>query len=162
MKKKLTKKTLGGNKGAIKISPLGKAWKDFSRNKKSDEKLLKFYEVFLNANFWIKLDPSEEKNYAKFKKQGIKAGEKFRAAMASDDTLPLFEVNKELQKMADKGIKKGEKIAYECVRQSGGDIINGFSKNLNYSIKIKGVRDFVRLYPENVAFLKKNFKEFAR
>src|SRR6266567_1471979 len=99
-------------KEPVKVSRLGKAWKDFAKNKNNDEKLVKFYEVFLNTNFWIKLDPSEEKNYARFKKQGIKFGEKFRAAMASDGTIPLFEGYTDLQKIINSDYKKSEKPLY--------------------------------------------------
>ena len=161
MNKNISKKSSPVNvkKTKVKESKIAKIWKALRKDENNDEKLLQFYEIFLNTNFWLKLHESEEKNYDRFKKEGIRAGEKFSTSLGSDGAVLLFEDRKELVKMAEKSFKKRKKILFASVQQHGGEVIYSFSKNTEYSLKIKGVRDFVHVHPEGVAFMKKNFKQ---
>ena len=146
-------------KSPTKISKLAKAWRALAKDKKNYEKAMNFYEAFLNAQFWIKLDDSEEENFGKYKKRGIKANEKIDVSLSKTGSILLFEARKELEKEVAKNYKKGEKITIATIRQHGGEIIYSFGKKTTYAIKIKEVRDFVYIYPENVTFIKKNFHQ---
>ncbi|HEX8974678.1 MAG TPA: hypothetical protein VF817_04295 [Patescibacteria group bacterium] len=143
---------------AKKISRLAKAWRAYAKNRDSREKLIDFYEAFLNAQFWMKLHHTEEKNYAKYKKRGILVSESFRVSVNNENEIPLFEDKKDLQKMVNISIGK-ERDPGEAIQQHGGEIIYQFSNRSKYSIKIKGVRDFVHVGSDNVGFMKKNFKK---
>jgi len=57
----------------------------------------------------------------------------------------------------EKGYKKGEKYTVEAIKQSGLEIVASMrGQNLKYVVKLKGTRNFVEIFPEYVAFMKKN------
>ena len=157
--KKILSKGMSTKKKTAKISRIAKAWRAYSRNRENREKLMDFYETFLNTQFWLKLDEGEEKNYAKFKKSGIMSGEKFKIAVDENGVALLFELLSEHKKFAEKGLVRGQKIKYCSIKQHGGELIYNLSKNTEYAIKLKGVKDFIRITSESVRFMKKNFKQ---